>query len=166
MASASAGPAREPGREHQVGLGHRQAQRVRARHHGHFGHGLVLDQHALQLERADAVVRGLEHVVGAAHEGDVAVGVARGDVAGVVVAVAHDFARFSPARRGSPPSGPAGVRAGRCRPRLRRPHGRRRRAARCGSPAAAGPSNRASTAGPARCRSARWSRSGRSRRAA
>jgi hypothetical protein len=36
----------------------------------------VLDQHRLQLERADLVVAGLEHVVGAADVGDVAVGVA------------------------------------------------------------------------------------------
>ena len=51
----------------------------------------MLDQHAFQLEGADAVVGRLEHVVGAAHVGDVAVGVARGDVARVVRGVAHRF---------------------------------------------------------------------------
>ena len=49
----------------------------------------MLDQRALELEGADPVARGLEHVVGAADIGDVAVGVARADVAGVVEAVAH-----------------------------------------------------------------------------
>jgi hypothetical protein len=47
----------------------------------------VLDQHALQLERADPVLRRLEDVVGAADVGEVAVGIANGDVAGAVVAV-------------------------------------------------------------------------------
>ena len=41
----------------------------------------MLDQCAFQLERADAVVRGFEHVVAAADIGDVAVGVTGGDVA-------------------------------------------------------------------------------------
>ena len=51
----------------------------------------MFDQAAFQLERADAVVAGLEHVIGAADKGDVAVGVARGGVAGAVAALAHDF---------------------------------------------------------------------------
>ena len=89
-------PARlRAGHEDQIGLGHRQAQWVGAGHHGHLGHRLVLDQRALQLERADAVVGGLEHVVGATDVGDVAVGVARRHVAGVVVAVAHRLGVFS-----------------------------------------------------------------------
>ena len=77
------------GHQDQVGLRHGHAQRVGAGHHGDFGHRLVLDQRALQFERADAVVGSLEHVVGAADEGDVAVGITRRDIAGVVVAVVH-----------------------------------------------------------------------------
>ena len=79
------------GHQGDEGLGHGQTHRVGAGHDGDFGHRRVLDQAAFQLERADAVVAGLEHVVGAADEGDVAVGVARGGVAGAVAAVAHHF---------------------------------------------------------------------------
>ena len=78
-----------PGGEHHERLRHGQAQRVGARHDRRLGHRLVLDEHALELERADPVVGRLEDVVGAPDVGDVAVGVALGDVAGVVVAVAH-----------------------------------------------------------------------------
>ena len=108
-ASASAGPGSAPAVSDQEGLGHGQAQRVGARHHRHLGHRLVLDQRAFQLERADAVVGRLEHVVGAADEGDVAVGVAHRDVAGVVVAVAHRVGRLRARCPGSPPSGRAGA---------------------------------------------------------
>ena len=67
---------REAVGQHHVRLGHRQPQVVRGRHHGRFGHRRVLDQHRLQLERADPVVAGLEHVVGPSDEGQVAVRVA------------------------------------------------------------------------------------------
>ena len=77
------------GGEHHVRLRDGEAHRVRRRHDGGLGHGRVLDQDALQLERADPVVRGLEHVVGAPDVGDVAVRVAGADVTGVVVATGH-----------------------------------------------------------------------------
>ena len=54
----------------------------------------MLDQHALELERADPVVRRFEHIVGAADEREVAVAVARRDVAGVVVAISHRIRRL------------------------------------------------------------------------
>ena len=68
-----------------VGLRHREAHRVRRRHHRRLGDSLVLDQHALELERRDPVIRGLEDIVGAPDVGDVAIVVAGGDVARVVV---------------------------------------------------------------------------------
>ena len=80
-------------------LRHEAADRVRARHDRRLGDRLVLDERALQLERADAVVRALEDVVGAADVGDVAVGVPLGDVARVVVAVPRVTNSF---RSGSP----------------------------------------------------------------
>src|SRR6516162_1751059 len=49
-----------------------------------LGHRRVLDQSALQLEQADAVVRDLEDVVGPADERQIPVGVAHGDVAGAI----------------------------------------------------------------------------------
>ena len=45
-------------------LGHRVPHRIGTRHHGSFGHGVMLNQHAFELERAHSVVRRLEHVVG------------------------------------------------------------------------------------------------------
>jgi hypothetical protein len=78
-----------PGGQQDVGLGDGQPDRVGRRDDGGLGHRLVLDQHALQLERRDAVVRRLEHVVGPADVGDVAVVVRGGHVAGVVVAAPH-----------------------------------------------------------------------------
>ena len=54
----------------------------------------MLDHHAFQLERADAVVRRLEHVVIAADVKVIAVGVAESNVAGVVIAVAHGIGGF------------------------------------------------------------------------
>ena len=80
-----------PGGEDDKGFGHGEAQRVGTRHDRRFGHGRVLDDHAFEFERADAIVGGLEHVIGAANVGDVAVLVDAGNVAGTVVAVAHDF---------------------------------------------------------------------------
>jgi hypothetical protein len=52
-----------------------------------LGDGRVLDQGALDLERADQVAGGLDDVVGASDEPEVAVGVASGEVAGEVPAV-------------------------------------------------------------------------------
>ena len=49
----------------------------------------MLDQHAFQLEGADAVVGSLEDIIGTADVGDVAIGVAGGDVAGMVPALAE-----------------------------------------------------------------------------
>ena len=72
-----------------IGLGHRGAHRVGARHDGRLAHRRVLDQHALQLEGADAVVGGLEDIVGPAHVGDVALLIDAGHVAGAVVAPLH-----------------------------------------------------------------------------
>jgi hypothetical protein len=46
----------------------------------------VLDQYTLELERRDPVIRGLEDIVGAPDVCDVALVVAGGDVARVVVA--------------------------------------------------------------------------------
>src|SRR5574337_674327 len=63
-------------------LRHRAAHRVGAGHDRGLGHRLVLDRDRFELERRNAVVRRLEHVVRAAHIGDVAVGVAHRDVAG------------------------------------------------------------------------------------
>lgn len=70
-------------------LGHRQPHRIGTGHDGRLQHVLVLDQHALQFERADAVVGRLEHVVVAAHVEVVAVGVDGGGVSGVVAAAPH-----------------------------------------------------------------------------
>jgi hypothetical protein len=53
----------------------------------------VLDQHALDLKRPDAVVAGFDNVVVAAHKPEVAVGIAVGLVAGVVEAVAKHAGR-------------------------------------------------------------------------
>src|SRR5512137_155329 len=78
-----------PGLEDEEGLGHVALHRVGARDHRRLGHRPVLDEGALQLEGADAVVGALEDVVGPADVGDVAVRVPHRDVAGVVVAVAH-----------------------------------------------------------------------------
>ena len=89
------------GGERHVGLRHRKPQRVGRGHHRRLGHRLVLDQHALELERRDAVVRRLEHVVGAADVGDVALGVAAGDVARVVVAAVHRLGGALAPSRGS-----------------------------------------------------------------
>src|ERR1022692_2525632 len=55
----------------------------------------VPHQHALEFERADAVVRRLEHVVHTTYVGDVTVFVAGSEVACVVVTVVH---RISPGR--------------------------------------------------------------------
>ena len=79
-------PARRQG---HIGFGNREPDRVRTGHDGGFRDCLVLDQDALELEGADPIVRRLEHVVGAADEGDVALGVASGDIARPVMAAGH-----------------------------------------------------------------------------
>src|SRR5207245_9145883 len=56
-----------------------------ARHHGGFRDPLVLDQDALQLERADPIVGGFEDVVGAADKGEIAVVIDEHHVAAAVV---------------------------------------------------------------------------------
>ena len=75
--------------ERHVGLGHGEPHRVRRRDDSRLGDGGVLDEDRLQLEGADLVVAGLEHVVGPADVGDVAVVVHGGDVARVVPAALH-----------------------------------------------------------------------------
>src|SRR5680860_636926 len=77
------------GSEDDVGLRNREPQLVGGGHDGRFGNRRVLDEHALELERADLVVRGLEDVVGASDVGDVPLVVDGGDVAGVVPAARH-----------------------------------------------------------------------------
>jgi hypothetical protein len=71
----------------------------------------MLDQRALELEGADPVARGHEHVVGAADVGDATLGVARADVAGVSATRAAPVAlvriqRTRPRARRSARSGP------------------------------------------------------------
>ena len=83
-------------REGDVRLRHGQPDRIRRRDDGGLGDRRMLDEHGLELERTDLVVAGLEHVVGAPDERDVAVAVHGGDVAGVVVAAGH---RIGVARR-------------------------------------------------------------------
>ena len=88
---------RMAGRQHDVGLDQRAALGVGLGHHGGVGHGRVLDQAVLDLARPDAVAGGLEHVVGAALVPEVAVGIARGQVAGAAP-VAGELARAWRAR--------------------------------------------------------------------
>ena len=71
--------------ERDIAFGDRVAHRIGRRHDSGLGDRRMLDQHAFKLERAQTIVARFEHVVGAADEGDVAVGVARGDVAGLVI---------------------------------------------------------------------------------
>src|SRR5262245_37846161 len=59
--------------QQQECLGYAQALIVGARHHRGFDDVGVLDQHALELERADAIVRGLEDIVGAPDEREVTI---------------------------------------------------------------------------------------------
>ena len=103
-----------PPRQRDERLRHRQPQRVGRRHDRRFGHRRVLDQRAFQLERADPVVGGFEHVVGAADIGEIAVGVAHRHIAGAVGGAARP-ARPRRRRPDSPASGRAA--AGRARGR-------------------------------------------------
>ena len=82
------------GTQHDERLRHVQPLRVRAGNDGRFGHIGVLDQHRLQLERAQPVVGTFENVIGASHVGDVAIAIPRGNVARVVVAIAHRIRTF------------------------------------------------------------------------
>ena len=72
---------------------HREAQRVGRRDDRRLGHRRMLDQRAFQLERADPVVGGFEHVVGAADIGEIAVGIAHRDIAGAVDRAGQRHAR-------------------------------------------------------------------------
>ena len=156
------------GGEGDVGLGDRVPHRVRRRHDRRLGDRRVLDQHRLQLERADLVVAGLEHVVGAPDVGDVAVLVAGSRRRRCGRSRRPSPRRCAPRRPGSRSSARAGARRGRGRSRPRprpRPSGSSAgRPARPGGRAAAGPSTRASRGCRGCCRPARWSPSGRSRR--
>ena len=76
----------EPGGEHDVRLRNGESKLIGRGHDRRFDDGRVLDEHALEFERADLVVGCLEHVVGAADVGQVPVGIPRRDVAGVEVA--------------------------------------------------------------------------------
>ena len=78
----------------QEGFRYCQTQGIGTRHHGRFGDRLVFDQDAFQFERADAVVRRLEDVVGTADVGDVTVGIDRGRVTGVIETITHHLGRF------------------------------------------------------------------------
>ncbi len=78
---------RTGGKRHER-LRDRQSHRIGARDHGRLGDRVVLDQHALELERTDAVVGRLEQVVGSSDVGDVAVVVPPCHVAGDVVSAA------------------------------------------------------------------------------
>ena len=68
-----------------VRLRHGTARGMRARYDGRLSHGWVLDQHALQFERADAVIGALEDVIGAADVPEVSVSITGCDVAGPVI---------------------------------------------------------------------------------
>src|SRR6266536_2359067 len=84
---------RLPGLQDEERLRHDATDRVGARDDRRLRDGLVLDERALQLERADAVVGALEDVVPAPDVGDVPLVVPRGDVAGPVVAAARRVLR-------------------------------------------------------------------------
>ena len=73
--------------ERDEGLHDLARHRVGHADHAGLGDGRVLHERALHLERADEVARGLDHVVGAADEPEVAVVVALREVAGQVPAV-------------------------------------------------------------------------------
>jgi hypothetical protein len=76
-------------RERDVGLRYREPDGIGGGYDGRLGDRRVLDEDALQLERRDLVIRGLEYIVGATDVEQVSCGVAGGDVTGVVVAACH-----------------------------------------------------------------------------
>src|SRR5262249_44137985 len=63
--------------EHDEGLHHLAAHGVGAGDHGRLDHRVMLEQRALDLERADPVAGGDDHVVGAPDEPEIPVLVAR-----------------------------------------------------------------------------------------
>src|SRR5262245_55967937 len=67
----------------------REARRIGARDDRRFGDRLVLEQRALDLERADSIIAALEHVVATADEVDVAICVAMRLVTRAVVPGGH-----------------------------------------------------------------------------
>ena len=75
---------RNPGLERDEGLHPFAQHRVGLADHAGLGHGGMLHQRAFDLERADQVAGGLDHVVGTADEPVIAVGVTPGQVAGEV----------------------------------------------------------------------------------
>ena len=87
------GRAPSPPRARRTPSGTASRSGVRGGDDGRLRDRLVLQQRALQLEGRDLVVGRLEDVVGAADVGDVAVRVARADVAGAVVAAGHRLRR-------------------------------------------------------------------------
>ncbi len=82
----------EPRLERDERLDHLADHRVGLADDAGLGHRRVLHQRALDLERADQVAGRLDHVVGAADEPEVAVGVAPREVAGQVPAAGEALA--------------------------------------------------------------------------
>src|SRR3954471_19185095 len=82
-------------REHDVCLDQRAALPVGFGHHRGVDDRGVLDQAVLDLARPDAVTSGLEHVVGPPLVPEIAVGIARGEVAGAAP-VARELALRRP----------------------------------------------------------------------
>ncbi len=73
--------------ERDEGLDHLERHRIGHADHRRFGHCGMLHQHALDLERTDQVPRGLDHVVAAADEPEIAVGVTLHQVAAAIPAI-------------------------------------------------------------------------------
>src|SRR5258708_45698 len=67
------------------------AQRVRLADHRGLRHRRMLEDRALDLEWADAIPRALDHVVGAALEPEVSVGVAAAEIADRHPVAAHEL---------------------------------------------------------------------------
>ncbi len=57
-----------------------------------LGHGRMLHQRALDFERADQMARGFNHIVGAADEPEVTVGILLGEIAGQIPTAGEAFA--------------------------------------------------------------------------
>ena len=77
----------EAGLQHDEGLHDLAGDRIGHADHAGLGDRRMLHQRALDLERADQVTGRLDHVVGAADEPEVAVGVAHREIAGQIPAV-------------------------------------------------------------------------------
>ena len=82
----------EPVLERDEGLDHLADGGIGLADDGRLGHRGMIGQRVLDLERTDQVPGGLDHVVGAADEPEVAVGVALDEVAGQVEAVGEALA--------------------------------------------------------------------------